>query len=58
MRSLQEDLQNALQQTDELEARNRELEAKLLMAGTGKRQYLQSKRLRSVWWSVTILRNG
>jgi hypothetical protein len=37
MRSLQEDLQNALQQIDELEARKRELEAKLLMAGTGKR---------------------
>ena len=34
---LQEDLQNALRQIDELKARNRELEAKLLMAGTGER---------------------
>jgi len=32
---LQEDLQNVLQQIDELKARKRELEAKLLMAGTG-----------------------
>jgi SMC interacting uncharacterized protein involved in chromosome segregation len=34
-RLLQEDLKSALQQIDELKARNRELEAKLLMAGTG-----------------------
>jgi len=32
VRMLQEDLQNALRQFDELKARNRELEAKLLMA--------------------------
>ena len=32
---LQEDPQNALRQIDELRARNGELEAKLLMAGTG-----------------------
>ena len=34
---LQEELQNALRQIDELKARYRELEAKLLMAGTGER---------------------
>ena len=37
LRMLQEDLQSALRQIDELKARNRELEAKLLMAGTGNR---------------------
>ena len=37
VRMLQEDLQNALGQIDKLKARNRELEAKVLMAGTGKR---------------------
>ena len=37
VRMLQENPQNALRQTDELKARNRELETKLLMAGTGKR---------------------
>jgi len=34
---LQEELQNALRQIDELKARNRELEGKLLMVGTGER---------------------
>jgi len=33
VRMLQEDLQNALGQIDELKARNRELGAKVLMAG-------------------------
>ena len=37
MRMLQEELQNALRQIDKLKARNMELESKLLMAGTGKR---------------------
>ena len=37
VRMLQVDLQNTLRQIDELKARNMELEAKLLMAGTGKR---------------------
>jgi hypothetical protein len=49
-----EKLQNALRQVDELKARNRELQAKLIMAATGeKTQCLQSKRLQIVWWSVT-----
>jgi len=34
---LQEELQVALRQINEPKARNRELEAKLLMAGTGER---------------------
>jgi len=37
VRTLQEDLQNSLGRIDELKARNRELEAKVLMAGNGKR---------------------
>jgi hypothetical protein len=41
---IQEDLQNALRQIDELKARNRELEAKLLMAGTGKRDTMPTKQ--------------
>ena len=51
---LQEDLQSALRQIDELKARNREREAKLLMAGTGNRDTMPTHQsLRSVWWSVT-----
>ena len=38
VRMLQEELQNALRKIDELEARNREFEAKLQMAGTGERE--------------------
>ena len=50
---LQEELQNALRQIDELKARNRELEAKLQMAGTGERDTITTKqKLQSVWWSV------
>ena len=41
---IQEDLQNAMRQIDELKARNRELETKLLMAGTGKRDTMPTKR--------------
>jgi hypothetical protein len=37
MRMLQEELQNALRQIDELRATNREFEAKALPAGDGKR---------------------
>ena len=37
VRMIQEDLQNALRQIDELKARNRELEQKLILAGAGKR---------------------
>ena len=54
VRMLQEDLQNALRQIDELKARNRELEAKLLMARTGERDTMPTKEnLQSVWWLVT-----
>jgi hypothetical protein len=43
VRMLQEDLQNALRQIDELKTRNRELETKLLMAGSGKRETVPTK---------------
>ena len=38
------DLQNALRQIDELKAINRELEAKLLLAGTGNRDTMPTKQ--------------
>jgi hypothetical protein len=41
---LQEDLQNALRQIDELKARNRELVAKLIMAGTDKRDTMPTNQ--------------
>ena len=41
---LQEKLQNALRQIDELKARNRELESKLLMAGTGVTDTMPTKQ--------------
>ena len=41
---LPEELQNALRKTGELKARNRELEAKLLMAETGKRDTMPTKQ--------------
>ena len=41
---IQEELQNALRQIDELKARNRELEAKLLMAGTRERHTIPTKK--------------
>jgi hypothetical protein len=44
VRMLQEELQNALRQIDELKARNRELEAKLQMAGTGERDTMPTKQ--------------
>jgi hypothetical protein len=44
LRMLQEDLQNALRQIDELKARNRELEAKLLMAGNGERDTMPTRK--------------
>jgi hypothetical protein len=43
-RMLQEDLQNALRQIDELKARNRELEAKLQMAEIWKRDTMPTKQ--------------
>ena len=54
VKMLQEELQNALRQIDELKARNRELEASYKWRELGRgTQCLQSKRLQSVWWSVT-----
>ena len=44
VRRLQEELQNALRQIDELKARYRELEAKLLMAGTEERDTIPTKQ--------------
>jgi predicted RNase H-like nuclease (RuvC/YqgF family) len=53
VKMLQEELQNALTQIDELKARNRELEAKLQMAGTGERDTMTTKEnLQIVWWSA------
>jgi len=43
VRMLQEDLQNALGQIDELKVRNRELGAKVLIAGTKKRDTMPAK---------------
>jgi len=43
VRMLQEEMQNALRQIDELKARNRELEAKLLMSGTGEIETMPTK---------------
>jgi hypothetical protein len=43
-RKLQEDLQNALRQIDELKARNRELEEKLLLLGAAKRDTVPAKQ--------------
>ena len=44
VKMLQEDLQNALRQIDELKARNRELEAKLQMARTGEGDTMTTKQ--------------
>ena len=43
VRMLQDDLQNSLRQIDELQNRNRDLETKLLMAGTGKKDTMSTK---------------
>jgi len=43
VKMLQEELQHALRQIDELKVRNRELEAKLLMAVTGERDTMPTK---------------
>jgi hypothetical protein len=43
-RGLQEDLQNALRQIDELKTRNRELEEKLLLVGAEKRDTVTSQQ--------------
>ena len=44
-RRLQEDLQNALRQIDELKTRNRELEEKLLLVGAEKRDTVPSQQV-------------
>jgi hypothetical protein len=44
VRMLQEHLQNVLRQIDELKARNRELKAELLLAGTGKTDTVPTKQ--------------
>jgi len=44
VRILQEELQNALRLIDELKAKNRELEAKLQMAGTGEADTMTTKQ--------------
>ena len=44
VKMLHEELQNALRQIVELKVRNRELEAKLLMAGTGERDTMPTKQ--------------
>jgi hypothetical protein len=50
---LQEDLQNALRQIDDLKFRNRELQEKLLLVKPGRGiQCLLSKSLPNVWWLV------
>jgi hypothetical protein len=41
---LQENLQTAVRQIDELKARNRVLEAKLLLAGAGERDTVPAKQ--------------
>jgi hypothetical protein len=60
LRIPQEDLQNARRQIDELKARNRELEAKLLMAGNGKRDTMLTKQnvTKCVVVGDSILRNA
>jgi hypothetical protein len=45
IRMLQEELQNALRQTDELKSRNRKLEEKLQLAGAGKMQWRNRRML-------------
>jgi predicted RNase H-like nuclease (RuvC/YqgF family) len=44
VRMLQDELQNALRQIEELKARNRELEEKLPLAGAGKRDTEHAKQ--------------
>ena len=60
VRMLQEELQNALRQIDELKVRNREREEKLLLAGAGKRDTVHAKQKVAKCMVVgdSILRNG
>jgi hypothetical protein len=59
MRMLQEELQNALRQIDELKARYRELEEKLLLVETGKRDTVPAKQkvAKSMVVGYSVLRN-
>jgi hypothetical protein len=56
---LQEDLKNALRQTDDLKFRNRELEEKLLLVEVGKRDavFANQKSAKYVVVGDSILRN-
>jgi hypothetical protein len=45
VRILQDKFQNALRQIDELKARKRELEEKLLLAGDGKRDRVRASKM-------------
>jgi predicted RNase H-like nuclease (RuvC/YqgF family) len=49
VRMLQEELKNELRQIDELKARNRELEAKLQMAGTRESDAMPTKQVYKVF---------
>jgi len=59
VRMLQKELQNALRQIDELKARNRELEAKLQMVGTGERDTMPTKQrsMKCIVVGDSIVRN-
>jgi hypothetical protein len=53
---LQEELQNALRQIDELKSRNKNLKKRYYWRELGRGiQCLESKRLQSAWQSVTQL---
>jgi hypothetical protein len=56
---LQEELHNALRQIDELKARNRKLEEKLLLAGAGKRDIVptEQKAVKCVVVGDSMVRN-
>ena len=60
VRMLQDDLHNALRHIDELKARNRMLEEKLLLAGTGKRDTVPGKQTVAKYMVVgdSMLRNS
>ena len=50
---LQEKLQNALRLIDELKVRNRELEVKLQMAGSGEKSSMPTNQKVKCWLSET-----
>ena len=59
IRMLEEELHNALRQIDELKARNRKLEEKLLLAGAGKRNIVptEQKAAKCVVVGDSVVRN-